>query len=69
MTRYYSILRPVGIGTFPKPAGNTVEAIRNFDSRQFVPEISREAWGYIEYNQPLEKITADMYDLVPSERS
>ena len=64
MNRYYSILRPVGIGTFPKPAGNEVKTIRNFDRREFVEEISREAWGYIEYEQELSERDAKNYDLI-----
>lgn len=67
MSRYYSILRPVGIGTFPKPAGNKVENIENFDDRQYVPEISHEAWGYIEYEKPLTEAEARQYDLVKGE--
>lgn len=60
MKRYYSILRPVGIGTFPKPQGNKVITIENFDKREYVPEIGREAWGYIEYEHPL--ANKDLYD-------
>lgn len=69
MNRYYSILRPVGIGTFPKPAGNEVKTIRNFDRREFRPEISREAWGYIEYEQELSERDAADYDLVKENTS
>ena len=65
--KYYSILRPVGIGTFPKPAGTFVVTINNFDKRIFVPEINREAWGYIEYEKPLSNEDADNYDLIKSE--
>lgn len=64
MCRYYSILRPVGIGTYPKPTGNKVVAIENFDNRTYVDKIDREAWGYIEYEKPLDKADMDAYDLV-----
>lgn len=67
--RYYSTLRPVGIGTFPKPTGNKVLSIENFDSRIYVPEINREAWGYIEYEKPLSNEDADNYDLIKGEKS
>lgn len=48
--RYYSPLRPLSLGTFPKPQGNEILHIENFEERQNVPEIARQAWGYIEYN-------------------
>lgn len=47
--RYYSPLRPLSLGTFPKPQGNEILHIENFEERQNVPEIARQAWGYIEY--------------------
>ena len=48
--KYYSIMRPVSIGTYPKSGA---EEIVNYDRRQYVPEIGREAWGYIEYSRTL----------------
>lgn len=66
MIRYYSILRPVGIGTFPKPTGNEVKTIENFDKREFVQEISREAWGFIEYEKALSEVDEKNYELVKS---
>ena len=44
--RYFSTMRPVSIGTYPNN-GNVVE-IHNFDSREMVKSIGREAWGYLE---------------------
>lgn len=44
--RYYSPLRPLSLGTFPKPQGNEILHIENFEERQNVPEIARQAWGY-----------------------
>lgn len=64
MVRYYSILRPVGIGTFPKFADNKVIEIVNFDYRKYVPEIGREAWGYIMYESEIAETDARSYDLV-----
>ena len=49
--RYYSPLRPLSLGTFPKPQGNEVLHIEHFADRQYVPEIARQAWGYIEYKE------------------
>ena len=63
MYRYYSIMRPIGPGTFPRT--QAVTAIVNFDRRQFVQEIHREAWGYIEYAGPLTEKQAASYELVP----
>lgn len=51
--KYYSPLRPLSLGTFPKPQGNEILHIENFKERQNVPEIARQAWGYIEYKEAL----------------
>ena len=51
--KYYSPLRPLSLGTFPKPQGNEILHIENFEERQNVPEIARQAWGYIEYKEAL----------------
>ena len=62
MTRYYSTQRPIGPGTIPsvpKPA-----EIQNFDSRQQVESICRPAWGYVDYEEPLDEKTAADYELV-----
>lgn len=62
--RYYSTQRPAMPGTFPKPQGNKVLEIVNFDERTFCMEISREAWGYLEYEKPLTDKEAKAYELV-----
>lgn len=64
--RYYSTLRPVAPGTFPKPQGNRVLEIKNFDSRKYVDEIKWEAWGFLEYEKPLSEKEARNYDLIPA---
>ena len=51
MVRYYSTMRPFGPGTFPQKDGR--ETITNFDGKIYCEEIGREAWGYIEYMEPL----------------
>ena len=61
--RYYSIMRPIGIGTFPP--GAHVTNIVNFNQRMYVPEIGREAWGYIEFSHTLSKQNQIAYELLP----
>jgi hypothetical protein len=61
--RYYSIMRPIGIGTFPP--GAHVTNIVNFHERKYVPEIGREAWGYIEFSHTLSKKYQIAYELLP----
>ena len=59
--RYYSTMRPVQPGGFPNREG--VEEIHNFDTKTFCEEIGREAWGYIDYREPLTKEQAEAYEL------
>lgn len=63
--RYYSILRPVSIGTYPKPKDNKVVEIKNFEDRLYCTHIGREAWGYIEYEKTLSLDDAKKYELIP----
>ena len=58
--KYYSILRPVGIGTYPKDG---MVRFKNYDQRTFVSEISHEAWGEIWYNRELTDKEMHNYDL------
>ena len=51
--RYYSTLRPIAMGVLSKNALQYVTAIKNYDSRQFVPAINRDAWGYVETENAL----------------
>lgn len=60
--RYYSIYRPVDIGTYPK--GGVVNIV-NFDSRSHVESINRSAWGYIEYDRELTQDEISSFELVP----
>lgn len=62
MNRYYSKLRPVSLGTYPK--NNNYINHHNFDDRQFCDDIQDYAWGYVEYSHPLSKEEIDRYDLV-----
>jgi len=63
--KYYSTQRPVAPGSFPKPEGNAVVGITNFDSPTECEDIGRTAWGYIEYEQPLTKEEAKRWELIP----
>lgn len=59
--RYYSTQRPVQPGSYPDR--ENVERIHNFDTKIFCGEIGREAWGYIDYREPLTKEQAEAYEL------
>ena len=63
--RYYSTLRPISIGCFPH--GHKVTEICNFQKREFVEKIGRDAWGFIEFADNLTEKEADQYDLIPEE--
>jgi len=63
--RYYSTLRPISIGCFPH--GHEVTEICNFQKREFVEKIGRNAWGFIEFADNLTEKEADQYDLIPEE--
>lgn len=65
--RYYSTLRPLTPGTFPKPQGNRVLTVMNFDNRTYCSEIKREAWGYVEYERPLSTALAWDWELARME--
>ena len=64
--RYYSTQRPVDIGTFPKPPGNSPAEIHNYASRQPVEGGKLQAWGYLEYTKPLTEKEARDYELKPA---
>lgn len=68
MAKYYSTQRPVMIGSFPKPSGNAVVGIHNFESRTYVKELGRVAWGWIEYENPLTEKECEAYELVAAVR-
>lgn len=61
--RYYSTQRPVGPGTFPRQDGT--ETVTNFDGPTYCEEIGREAWGYIEYREPITTEAVQAYELTP----
>ena len=63
--RYYSILRPISIGTYPKLEGNEVLKINNFNTKSYCKEIDRDAWGFIDYKKPIPIDIAEEYELIP----
>lgn len=65
--RYYSVMRPVMPGSYPKKAA--VQEIENFNEKTFCEEIGREAWGYIDYSEELTESEAADYELVPAKES
>lgn len=62
MSRYYSTQRPVCPGTYP--CENLVVKIVNFENRQYVEEIDRQAWGYVDYAVDLIPEVAASYEMV-----
>ena len=60
--RYYSKLRPVSIGTYPKGG---VQSLHNYVDRQYVMDAGCKVWGYVEYDRELTQQEAFAYDLVP----
>lgn len=63
---YYSTLRPVGIGTFPRAGFLGFE---NYDHRKEVEEIDHRAWGELYYDRELTHDEMCQYDLVPSPKN
>lgn len=65
----YAIHRPIGPFTWPSEYRDDVAEIVNWDSIQFVPEIGRNAYGYIEWAKlpPLEDLRRYELALPPAE--
>lgn len=62
--RYYSCQRPVGPGTYPKMAGSV--GVFNFDEPTYCAEIGCDAWGYLDYPEPLDADKVRQYELTPA---
>ena len=62
--KYFSTQRPIAPGPFPKPEGNRVLEIHNYDERTYCEEAGRDCWGYIEYEYPLTEKQAVDYELI-----
>lgn len=65
MYRYYLTQRPFAPGTFPGRPSDWADISDR--GRVFVPEISRKAWAWVEYESPLTQKEVDGYELVPVE--
>ena len=63
--KYYSTMRPVDIGTFPKTENGPIRFV-NFDSREGVEDGRYQAWGYIVYDAPLTDKQINDYELKPA---
>lgn len=61
MYRYYCIFRPPMLGAVPRG----FEEMEDFGERAYVPEIGRQAWGWVEYARPLEDAQIVDYELIP----
>lgn len=61
--RYYSTQRPIVPGSYPKPEGNAVTEILNFEKKAFCEEIGQEVWGYVCYERPLSREQQETYEL------
>lgn len=60
--RYYCPMRPVAPGTVP--IKHEITDYENFVDRQYIPEIGREAWGWVEYSEPLPDTEIAEYELI-----
>jgi len=63
--KYYITQRPVTPGSYPKLEGNKVLEAVSFDDKTYCEELGRDAWGRIEYEQPLTAEQAASYELTP----
>jgi len=60
--RYYSTQRPVAPGSYPKDGAVSIE---NYEQPEFIHEISRTAWGFIDYDRELQAEEAERWELTP----
>lgn len=67
--RYYLTLRPPAPGAIPSaPVGGNIIEVVSFDEKTFVESIGREAWGYVEYDKPIDAKVLDQYDMIPDQK-
>lgn len=59
--KYYSINRPVGIGTYPRT--EPVLNIENYSGKELVEDGAFRAWGHIVYADPISEKDAAAYEL------
>lgn len=60
--RYYCKYRPPAPGAVPRGA----KECEFWDARPFVGEIGCHAWGYVEYDHPLDEKEIADYELAPA---
>ena len=58
--RYYCSMRPPGPGAIPRGAALT----NAYETRQYIPEIDRMAWGWVEYTRELTPAEIADYELI-----
>ena len=65
----YALHRPIGPFTWPSEYSDKVAEIVNWDTLKFVPEIGRNAFGYIEWAElpPMEDLRRYELMVPPSE--
>jgi len=65
----YALHRPIGPFTWPSEHSDKVSEIVNFNRLQFVPEIGRDAFGYIDWTElpPIEDLRRYELMIPPSE--
>ena len=64
MYKYYSVIRPISIGTIPDC---TIQEVVNFNQRQYVEEIMRQAWGYFLTPDEIPEEKLQAYSLVSAD--
>lgn len=64
MYKYYSVIRPISVGKVPHC---TIREVVNFDQRQYVEEIMRQAWGYFLTPDEIPKEKLQAYNLVSAD--
>ena len=60
---YFSIMRPVGVGTYPRK----FIMFHNYDKRTYIPTINKEAWGVLEYDERLTEREVQDYGFVQAD--
>lgn len=65
--RYYSTVRPIMPGGYPKYSDNDILDVVTYDRLTTVVDIKRlNAYGYVSYDRPIPNKDAEDYQLVPS---
>ena len=61
--KYYSTQRPITPGSIPR--AQEANEIVNFYDPMYCEAIGREAWGYVDYPEPISEREARNYELTP----